>query len=83
MSELQAFEYYMLQTKNEQEIRRGTTKPGVRRQGARGCSKLLAEVLGFTKYITVTSAGVELGNPSRKGTSNCKDWYKQTSSSLQ
>lgn len=62
---------------------KGTKKPGLMSHGATGCSKLLVEVLGFTKCARVTSALVELGAPSRKGTSNSNDWYKQTSSSLQ
>jgi len=51
--------------------------------GATVCSKLVVEVLGFTKCARVTSALAGLETPSGKGTSNSKDWYKQTSSSLQ
>lgn len=52
-------------------------------QRAIGSCKVLVGVLGFTVYASVISTGAESEISSWKGTSNNKDWYKQTSSSLQ
>ena len=52
-------------------------------QRATDSCKVFVGVFGFTTYASVISAGEESGISFWKGTSNNRDWYRQTSSSLQ
>jgi len=67
----------------KQRFAKSANKPGLTCYGAIGCSKLLVGLLGFTQWARVMSAFAVSKTPSRKGISNSKDLYKQTSSSLQ
>lgn len=50
---------------------------------AMGSCKAPSDDFGFTTKGSLISCGVFSADTSLKGTSNTRDWYKQTSSSLQ